>query len=199
VEETTKDVIITPPPAVASASVDNPTVWISDNFAQDWFADALHEARTGKDYHAIRREIILATCFLESYIFEWTRLKVQIEELNDYFPSSRRFNNDTRYRRTLKAKWKDIPRELFEAGKLLADPSWHLSGLGTLLKYRHGLVHAAASRPATDSQPQDTKPFPTKNMLKKLKHGWAVRVVVDLVKDLHHAVGDSVPNYIEYP
>ena len=198
-EKKRKGVTITPPPSAASSEVINPTVWISDNFAQDWFADALQEAWTGKDYHAVRREIIFATCFLESYIFEWTRLKVQLKELNDYFPSTPRFKKDPRSRRALKDKWKDIPVELFEAGKLPSEPKLHLSPLGNLLKHRHGLVHAAASRPATDSQREDTKPFPAKDMLKKRKHGWAVKVAVDLVKELHHAVGDSVPEYVEYP
>lgn len=198
-EEQPRDIIITPPPAEAAASVGIPTVWRSDNFAQDWFADALHEARTGKDYNARRREIIFAACFAESYIFEWVRRKVQIGKLNDYFPASPRFPCDPRYRRPLKDKWKEIPKELYEAGKIPLDPNLDLSRLGTLLRYRHGLVHAAASRPATDSQPEKTKPFPTKEVLNGLKPGWALRIVVDLVKALHQAVGDPLPDYVEEP
>lgn len=197
--EQARNIIITPPLAEATASVGIPTVWLSDNFAQDWFADALLEARIGKDHNARRREIILAACFAESYIFEWVRRKVQIEELNDYFPPSPRFPDDPRYRRTLKDKWKELPKELYEAGKIPSNPNLDLSGLGTLLKYRHGLVHAAASRPATDSQPEETKPFPTKQMLNRLKPGWAVSIAVDLVKALHQAVGDPLPEYIEEP
>jgi len=198
-EEQPRDIIITPPPAEATASAGIPTVWLSDNFAQDWFADALHEARTGKDYNARRREIIFAVCFAESYIFEWVRRKVQIEELNDYFPASRRFPNDPRYHRPLKDKWKKLPKELYEAGKIPSDPNLDLLGLEELLGYRNGLVHAAASRPATDSQSEETKPFPTKEMLNRLEPGWALRIVVALVKALHQAVGDPLPEYAEEP
>ena len=198
-EDEPRNVTITPLPAEISSSGGDPVVWISDSFARDWFTDALREARTGKDYNARRREIIFAICFAESYIFEWTRHKIQIEEINDYFPPSPRFDKDPRYRRTLKDKWGRIPREIFDAKKIPAHPNLKLAGLGTLLKYRNGLVHASASEPATDSQPPKTKPFPTKEMLKRLKPGWAVKIVVDLVKDLHREVGDSVPEYIEYP
>jgi hypothetical protein len=175
------------------------TVWISDNFAEDWFLDALREAQTGTDHNAIRREIILAGCFLESYIFEWARRKLQIEEINDFFPPKPRLAGDPRYRRTLKDKWKQIPGELYAEGKIPSNPNLDLSGLGTLLKYRHGLVHAAGSRPATDSQPQETRPFPTKDMLKSLKPGWAVRIAVDLVTSLHNAIGDPLPDYVQRP
>ena len=198
-EDDSQRITITPVPAEATSSVGIPTVWISDNFAPDWFADALIEARIGKDDNARRREIIFAVCFAESYIFEWTRRKVQIEELNDYFPPNPRFDNDPRYRRKLKDKWRCIPKELYDAGKISADPNLNLSGLGTLLKYRHGLIHAAASRPATDFQPKETKPFPTKGDLNKLQPGWAVRIVVELVTALHKAVGDPLPEYLQNP
>ncbi len=198
-EKEPEGIAVTPEAATARASVVNPTVWISDNFAEDWFKDALHEARTGTDHHAIRREIIFATCFAESYIFEWARRLLQIEEINDYFPPLRRFQDDPRYRRTLKDKWKYIPSELHQAGKISVDPDLDLSEFGILLKYRHGLIHAAASRPARDSEPEATKPFPTKGMLKELKPGWAVTIVAKLVIDLHQAIGTEVPGYIVVP
>jgi hypothetical protein len=186
-------------PAELTASAGKATVWQSDNFAQDWFADALHEARSGQGHKSRRREIIFAACFAESYIFEWVRRTVQIEEINDYFPPTPRFSRDPRYRRSLKEKWKQIPHELHKDGRIPSDPSLDLSGLGTLLKYRHGLVHAAASRPATDVQPRKTRPFPSKSMLEKVKPGWAVVIVADLVRSLHRAVGTSPPEYVEYP
>jgi len=188
------------PKGIESAeSFGTPQVWTSDNFAQDWFVDATNEARNGKDYNARRREIILSTCFAESYLFEWVRRKVQIDELNDYFPPSPRFNDDPRYRRSLKDKWKELPGELYEAGKIRSNPNLDLRAFGTLLKYRHGLIHASASRPATDSQPKKTKPFPTKGMLKRLKPGWAVQIVVALVTSLHKSISDTIPDYIENP
>jgi hypothetical protein len=73
-------IVITPAPAVCIATVGVPTVWVSDNFSEDWFSDALKEARSGTDFNARRREIIFAACFAESYLFEWTRRRIEIEE-----------------------------------------------------------------------------------------------------------------------
>jgi len=185
--------------ATETDSAGSVTPWKSDNFAEDWFRDALHEARAGKDHNAQRREIIFAVCFLESYIFEWVRRTVGIGAIDSYFPPKERFEDDPRYRRDLKKKWKEVPKELFEDGKISVDPSVHLSGLGNLLKYRHGLIHAAASRPGTDEQPKETKPFPTKGGLKKLKAGWAVEIVLGLIREFHEKIGTEVPEYIENP
>jgi hypothetical protein len=192
-------IVIVPGSISSVAAVGTLTVWLSDNFAEDWFRDALHEARTGTDYNAVRREIIFGACFAETYIFEWARRKLQIEEINDYFPPMPRFANDHRYRRTLVKKWRHVPKELFEAKKIAAEPKLNLSGLGQLAKYRHGLVHAAGSRPTTGGQPKKSKPFSTKGDLKKVSAGWAVRIVVDLVSDLHATLGESVPSYLEPP
>jgi hypothetical protein len=180
-------------------AVGTPTVWLSDNFAEDWYRDALQEARTGTDYNAIRREILFAACFAETYIFEWTRRKLQIEEINDYFPPTARFEKDPRYRRSLVEKWRDVPKELFEAGKIPTEPKLDISKLSELIKFRNGLVHAAGSRPATKVQSKKTKPFPAKRDLKKLSAGWAVRIVVDLVFDLHKTLGESSDFYLERP
>jgi hypothetical protein len=49
------------------------TVWLTYSFAPDWFEDALHEAKTGIDHNAQRREIVFAVCCAESYLFEWVR------------------------------------------------------------------------------------------------------------------------------
>jgi len=194
-----EDIIITPEPVSARFSVVPPTVWYSDNFAEDWFRDALNEARTGKDIHALRREIIFATCFLESYIFEWTRRLVQIDEVDSYFPPTARSEKGHRYRQDLKQKWAQIPKELYNSKKIPIRPALDLSDLGTLLKYRHGLIHAAASRPFSSLQQSVTKPFPTKEDLKKLKPGWAVNVAADLVLQFHQNLGTPPPDYLQRP
>jgi hypothetical protein len=194
-EKKNNGVTVSPEPVSVVASVLHPTVWISENFAQDWFADAKNEAKTGKDYNSRRREILFATCFLESYVFEWTRQIVQIENINDYFPPTHRSSEGLRYRRSLKKKWKEVPKELYDDGKISANPQLDLSKLGTLLRYRHGLVHAAASRPATDAQPKETKPFPPKKALKQLKPGWALAIAIDLVQQLHKALNSAPPEY----
>ena len=175
------------------------TFWLSDNFSKDWYEDSYHEATAGKDHHSTQREIIFSTCFLESYIFEWARGLIQIEEIEDFFPSKPRYKDDPKYRRKLKDKWKNIPRELYEAGKISKIPSLDLSGLGNLLKYRHGLVHAASSRPVTDSQTAVAQGFPTKGDLRKLSPGWATRIAHDLVESLHTEMGTPIPEYLHRP
>lgn len=197
--KSTKGITVTPKPLVAKATAFDPKIWLADSFSEDWYKDALHEVQTGKDHNSIRREIIFATCFAESYIFEWAMQNLKIEEINDYFPGEPRSQNDPRYRRNLQEKWKQIPIELYKAGKINVKPKLDLSGLGTLLEYRHGLVHASASRPASSSQTKKTKPFPTKDMLKKLETGWAVKIVAKLVINLHQSIDTSIPSYVVIP
>ena len=173
------------------------TPWQSDNFAEDWYRDALAEARSGGDHNARRREIIFAVSFAESFIFEWTRRKLQIDEITEYFPPNRRFKNDPRYRRSLIEKWRMIPTELYEAGKIPLRPALDLSALEELLRYRHGLIHAAASRPSTQRQPSESAPFPKKKDLNGLVAGWAVDIVFNLVSQLCHQLAESKPPYLE--
>lgn len=174
-----------------------PTIWIAANFSPQWFEDALHEANFGTDVNSIRREIVFSSCFLESYIFEWAR-NIDIGAINDYFPAKPRFKDkdDPRYRRTLKDKWKDVPKELFEDGKIPVSPQLNVSGLGTLIKYRNGLVHATASRPSTDAQPPEEKPVPANDELRSLKSGWALSISVTLVEALHSNLGTAAPEYL---
>jgi hypothetical protein len=197
--EKPKDIVITRGPVTMRATMLPVTVWQSDNYAEDWYRDAVAEVRSSGDHNARRREIIFASCFAESFIFEWSRRKLQIEEIDDYFPPMPRFKNDPRYRRNLLYKWKEVPKELQEAGKLKLQPNLDLSRLGELLRYRHGLIHAFASRPATDTQPQRTTPFPRKKDLKTLKLGWAVSIVYDLVSELCDKLGEPKPEYLQKP
>lgn len=187
--------------AVAEATADALAcaVWNAANFSQHWYADALREGREGEDYHALRREIVFATCFAESYIFEWARNIVGVEAINDYFPPQPRLKHDPRYRRKLRKKWREVPTELQADGKIHIAPKLNLSMLGMLIKYRNGLVHAAASRPTTDSLPAEAKPYPAIEELRKLNHGWAVKIVADLVVELHRQLGTSPPAYVKYP
>jgi hypothetical protein len=194
--EEKKGVVVTPPAAKFKMKVRNPTVWLSANFARLWFADAMHEATTGNDENSVRREIVFSTCFLEGYIFEWVR-NIDIGAVNNYFPAKPRFKKDPRYRRTLKGKWKEVPKELFDDGKIPCEPQLNLSELGTLIKYRDGLVHAAASRPSTASQSPEERPVPASNELKRLRAGWALSIAVELVKKLHLDLGTKPPDYLQ--
>ncbi len=173
-------------------------VYQSDNFAGGWYCDALREARFGNDHSARRREIIFAVCFAESYIFEWVRSKC-VEGVNDYFPPTRRKKRDPRYRRSLEKKWRQVPHELHQDGKIRRKPQLDLSGLEDLLRYRHGLIHATASRLATEAQPPETKPFPRRSDLTALSPSWAVRIVFDLVSELHDQLGEPKPEYLVEP
>jgi hypothetical protein len=180
------------PPSIASAwVVGTPTIWLSYSFAPEWFNDALTEARTGKDHHARRREIIFAVCCAESYLVEWIRdevLKGDFNRLNQFFPPGKW--------RGVVEKWKEVPKELLEAGILWAVPNLGRSYWQdwlALVDLRNGLIHARASRPETNSQPDSERPVPSKGDLDKLTPGWAVKVVVTLVRELHAAVRPSTP------
>jgi len=65
-----------------------------------------------------------------------------------------------------------------------------------LLPYRNGLVHAKASRPATDT---DRNAIHDKKVLDELETGWATRVVVERVRRLHSATKTDPPSWIVDP
>lgn len=185
-----------------TASVGTGTIGLSYSFAKEWFEDALHEARTGTDHNARRREIVFAVCFAESYLFEWIRDEVLdprdyqklVTDLNQYFPPGEG--------QPVKDKWKLVPKKLLSAGLVpavpdLNQPYWeHFTKLVTM---RNGLVHARSSRPETTQIPEKEKPLPSKEDLDNLPAGWATEVVVTLVKELHKAVGTSEPDWLVTP
>jgi hypothetical protein len=55
-----ENVILRPEPAIIKVTAIDPTVWMVVNFAQDWFVDALYEAKNGTDHNAVRREADLS-------------------------------------------------------------------------------------------------------------------------------------------
>lgn len=194
--ERRKSIIITVEPELIGLKEFSPTIWLSADFSEAWFTDALHEARTGNDENSTRREIVFSSCFLESYIFEWVR-RIDIGAVADYFHSHERFKHDPRYRRKLLSKWKEIPKELYEDKRIPSKPELNFAGLGMLVQYRNGLVHVGASRPSSDSQTPGREPVPPIGKLKKLGAGWALLIAIDLVKKLHHDLGTDYPNYLD--
>ena len=64
-------------PITLRTAVPSVTAWASNNYAEDWFVDALQEARSSGDSKQEtrfrRREIVFAAFFLECYIYEWVR------------------------------------------------------------------------------------------------------------------------------
>jgi len=191
---------VSPAPAISIGSAISPivTAWFTYSFAPEWFADALREAQTGQDHHARRREIVFAVCCAESCLLEWVRdevLKRDFQGLNRYFVPGKW--------QSVVDKWKDIPKQLCDDGLIPAIPNLgetYWEDWRKLVNYRNGLVHARASRPESGSQGNEkSNPLPTKSDLDRLSAGWAVQVVVTLVRRLHDAVGTSPPTWLVDP
>ena len=181
----------------ASSSTPTVTAWLTYSFAPDWFADALREAQTGQDHHTRRREIVFAVCCAESYLLEWVRDEV----LNSHFPRLNEYFVPGKWQSVVD-KWKDIPKQLCDDGLIPAIPKLgesYWEDWRKLVAYRNGLVHARASRPESDSQSKERNPLPSKGDLDRLPSGWAVQVVVTLVRRLHDAVGTSPPTWLVDP
>jgi hypothetical protein len=187
-EDKPKNITIEVEAAHMTASGGTLTIWLTYPFAKEWFQDALHEAKTGTDHNARRREIVFAVCFAESYLFEWIRDQVLdrsdfqklVRDLNQYFPPGKW--------QSITDKWKYIPKRLLSDGLVPAAPDLSQSyweHFTKLVDMRHGLVHARSSRPETTRLPEREKPLPSKEDLDKLPAGWATQVVVTLVKELH--------------
>lgn len=180
-----------------TVSILEPTVWLSISLARDWFEDALKEARKGQGHDSRRREILFAVCCAESYIFEWVRDEVlnrQFNKLPKYFPPSKK--------RGVTEKWKDILKQLKFERLIPNRPNFGgQQGVEwkTLVKYRDGLVHAKASRPQKNSQPEEQKPVPSKIQLDSLEAGWAIQIVIERIRCLHRAVGTAAPSWLVDP
>jgi hypothetical protein len=176
---------------------DSVGIMMSAHFAQSWFEDALREAKTPDDAHARRREIVFAVCFAETYLFEWVRDEVvrgDVQKLNRYFEPGK-------FRR-IEAKWKEIPKKL-AADSLIATtpnqghPNWE--NFLDVVAFRHGLVHAAASRPHSGDLPEQERAVPTMEDLSGLTPGWALGVVVSLIRRLHDAIQTTPPAWLRDP
>ena len=168
-----------------------PELWVSENYARDWYQDALDEAHPGSGPDARRREILFATCFAESFIIEWARNKLTVKPINSLI---RKVDGCS-----LRKKWETVLQELHGGGKIKKCPRLkpQLDRLAELVKYRNGLVHALGSRPANDKQAPQNEPFPRKKDLQSLPAGWAVQIVFDLVSELCNRTDERVPTYLK--
>lgn len=105
--------------------------------------------------------------------------------------------------RSADKKWKEIPRELKNDGLIPNTPALgqarYWADFKTLVKYRHGLVHARSSRPETEGQPDGEEPLPSLNILNEKQPGWATRIVVELARDLNKAAGTQPPTWLVDP
>lgn len=191
------DTVVNVPVAHTTYTAHAPMTWTSANFAESWYRDAADEARGRDGENSTRREIVFAASFLESYIFEWARRICGLDRINDYFPPVPRFDGDPRYQRSLKDKWKLVPRELHADGIVPTAPQLDLSELGDLVQFRNGLLHARASRPATEDLPPKFRPVPEPGQLKKIGHGWACAMAKKLVVKLHADLQTPLPSYLD--
>jgi hypothetical protein len=143
---------ITPKAASIELNVLAPEVWLRATFAPKWFADTSHEA-TLQGGDARRREIVLAVCFIESYLLEWTRdevLKGNFRALDDYFPADDREG--------ITDRWKTVTKKLVADDRINARPDYLRSAAWAdfikLVRCRDGLVHARTGRPQTGDTPK---------------------------------------------
>jgi len=68
------------------SEVGNPTVWVSDNFAQDWFIDPVAAAQGMSVMRFAARSSLPAVSLRVSFS-NGARLLLQIEELERFFPT----------------------------------------------------------------------------------------------------------------
>lgn len=168
---------------------------VAANLAERWFADMVRETKsdTGGATDSIRREVVFAACFAESYIFEWTR-KLTGKDVGDYFELEYPFE-------CLKQRWKRVPVDLYEAGVVVAPcrPNIDWAEMGEVTQYRNGLVHGAASIPrGLKSEVGDPpEPVPKLSDLERRGQGWALKAVLKVVEQLHQQTGTPVPDYLQ--
>jgi hypothetical protein len=176
------------------------TLWVTRNFAKTWFTDALREARSGPQVphrDALRREIVFAVCFVESFLVEWTRdaaLKGRFHDLSRYFPPDDR--------RGIRKRWKEVIRDLHHDGLLRSRPDFGTTvwtDFCRVIDYRDGLIHASMSRPESPDLPPGEVPSPSAEDLGREERGFAVRRVVALVRQLHGWAGTTPPAWLQEP
>ncbi|HEY3334677.1 MAG TPA: hypothetical protein VGK16_05505 [Candidatus Limnocylindrales bacterium] len=171
------------------------TIWQRETFAPSWYRDAARECSVeGRD--ARRREIVLAACLAESYLYEWFRDHVVPDDeaaLLQCFPAANR-------RRSLADRWKHAVKTAVDQTWLagpadFSGPGW--ADLLKLIEYRNGLLHAGASRPVSVRPPsQVDPPVPTASTLDTLAAGWALDVVIAEIRRLHHLAGTATPAWL---
>lgn len=183
--------------AESHSEVSSPTLSVGANYAEHWYADALAEVKDSADSNNKRREIVFSTCFLESYIYEWVR-NYGTHFVTKYFSETAKTHDGDFYAKGLKNKWKYIPSEIAKELGLVQSLTLDLSGLGELIKFRNGLVHAKASKFYNAFTEKSDQPVPSQEELEgSIKTGWAISVASKLVTSLHEKLNSDVPNYLK--
>jgi hypothetical protein len=166
-------------------------------FAPKWFEDALMETRSPPSLDTKRREIVFATCCIETYLVEWT---IQIiprphETVGEFFPEKDRFKRiGVRYDNVAeRLKSKDlIPRlPIFDKA--------HRDELDRLFEFRNALVHGNVSWPIEPSMKVSPPMKVSPQELDEKGLGWAVGVVIKRIKCLHKANDTDPPAWLIEP
>lgn len=167
---------------------------VASNLARRWLADTIKEAQreNGDTTDSIRREIVFAVCFAESYIFEWAREVAGWQEVIRYF----KFDRPEK----VKDRWKRVPAELYDDGvvETQSRPAIDWGKMGEVTQYRHGLVHGASSIPRglKGEQGEAPEPVPSLGDLRKRGQGWALKAVLNVVEQLHRETDTALPEYL---
>jgi len=66
-----------------------------------------------------------------------------------------------------------------------------------LIEYRHGLLHARASRPQTSGMAADSLPMPPLGTLLEMAPGWPTGVVARLIIELVRAANKPIPSWLK--
>ncbi len=179
------------------------TVIVMADFARDWFDDTRNEA-TKETAAARRREIIFAVCTLESYLLEWVREILLsryppaeiLGRLDKYFPKGQR--------NSILRKWKAVPEavyadELIKEKPDLSGQTWQTFKETVYEYYRNALVHASVSRPQKKVTAFLPPPADWKVELGKLRAGWAMEIVAELIRGLNDKAGTLTPDWVDDP
>ena len=100
---------------------------------------------------------MFAVACAESFLVEWVRdeiLKHDYASLNFYFPPGNY--------RSIEVKWKEVPKQLKEHGRISSAPNLAGSAWADfldLIEFRNGLLHGRSSRPETSVFPNRAVPF----------------------------------------
>jgi hypothetical protein len=170
------------------------TAWSRESFAEDWYVDAARNAAVSGDRGERRREIVFAACLAESYLYEWVRDQMFLDDEAALLAILPNFD-----RRGITERWKDVAKALHANGKIAKPdfqrPNW--GDFGILVEYRNGLVHAAASRPVDVQKPSSIKPpTPSVSVLDGLDPGWATNTVTEEIRELHRLARTAPPAWL---
>lgn len=184
-------------------------VMLSSSWAQNWYEDALNEvvtAKTESDTNFVRREIIFAVCFAESYLLEWARDIAFRGNTDEKIILIKKYFRIEGYE-GLTDRWKRIIKEICSKELKISPPNFGESFWSEWVKlvdFRSGFSHGRESIPyGTDPPDKDIYRITSPGEAAGLKVGWATRNVFNLISKLHEvtdsATGEKSPSWLRKP